>query len=800
MIDAPLLEEEDQVRTFSNSKNTVSTEWLETFCRRSPLVLGANRKKDPKVGPTSISKVSAPPEGLLQPLLASSVLSTAAPPPGHRSKDPSSPGHGSKGPASRNQQSEGLGPESKLARSRDSGIPYPEVQTVPSLEDGVLSESDAEPIKLDPTSPSRVQEPKTLTAPADWGLQAVGSTQVVGSGKDGSENRAHQRRDMQESRTESWDLHPDGSGIVRAEHRNKEAESMPVPPFREQNHPGEITERGDEDGQKLESAQDVQMMHQVFKLSNDHVERSYDETLLIIDAVLKDGRAFIKEVDFAVDLEREYQDDPDATVVYKNQHTGKDCVTVLIRRKDRLSRRYKVYNKLAQSWQTQNNTSFIGAHVHTVIEPYDSEAAATYQRVLPIGWCRVECTFYDVIESLDFELEVAGFVGMVLHSRSFFQCSVANQWRAFAEHLTRSMIVASRTTGEVAVGLRCNTDTRWIGGALTKISRSQLENKNFEREMVAKYSYRNGGIVTFVWIEEIQSEDTALELAAAPETFGTQARLTARSYRKLEGPVDATLTVGVVHENFRHGMRIFNHPTETGIDVSAMGYPPQPNIRLEIATERSLAAVQMQEEPCIRLLHRPMRNADPAEIQPLIQDAETELSIAYREKRGGLGKKVDSSVSDGFFGRHLDGIEVWETIRELDDIYRVHPSNDREGAVFVRTSKGGSAMSEDDGAELVGEGLKSEPLRSFDQLHLLDHPRMLGKRVGATFEVGNLADPLDSAAHGCCESKLVLHLLNSTVRHCLSTPKPGHCFATAGSANSFSLTLLGSLQSSSQFK
>ncbi|RKO85618.1 hypothetical protein BDK51DRAFT_34961, partial [Blyttiomyces helicus] len=218
----------------------------------------------------------------------------------------------------------------------------------------------------------------------------------------------------------------------------------------------------------LDPARGMHLTYQLFKAETDHLPDSFNATMHYMRLLLsKKDHTKINHVDFAIDLGvccsfpalaawlvEHYRDKAYVHVVYTKEHTGKDCVSVLLFDEGRHARRYKFYNKLAQCWQTQSNRTVIGTHIHTLLDPYNEETKKTYGKALPVGWCRFECSFYDVVEMEDFRSSVLFYLGLIFSSGSLFQCSVADQWRAFAEHLSRSMIVASRTTGEVAVGLK----------------------------------------------------------------------------------------------------------------------------------------------------------------------------------------------------------------------------------------------------------------------------------------------------------------------------------------------------------
>ncbi|RKO91433.1 hypothetical protein BDK51DRAFT_51980 [Blyttiomyces helicus] len=317
--------------------------------------------------------------------------------------------------------------------------------------------------------------------------------------------------------------------------------------------------------------------HQMFKVETDHLEDSYDRARQYVESALDTKGVHIRQADFTMDLgtccafdglsrflEANYLADPDCHVINDRTHTGKDCVSIVFRKGEKIVRRYKFYNKLAQCWQTQNNTTTIGTHIHTLLFPYNEQMRETYARAQPFGWCRVECTFYDVTEFLDFEAEVLAFRDVVESSGCLFECSVADQWKAFAEHLTRSIVVISKTTREVAVGLWCNTDTRRIGGALTKIDKeTDITSGEFRNKMAAKYSYRNGGVVSVVYIEELDKAD-------------------ARAYAKTKDEERNHPTTMTVKPVVRHvqGFKVFAHPKEAKVHMREWGYLPQPNVVL----------------------------------------------------------------------------------------------------------------------------------------------------------------------------------------------------------------------------
>ncbi|RKO94624.1 hypothetical protein BDK51DRAFT_43433 [Blyttiomyces helicus] len=223
LTDAPLLEEEDEVRTFSNRKNTMSQQWLETFCQTSPLVAGTSvdRKEGGSCKSLRQNELSEAFEEIDHPDLS-------------RTRKQATPQH----------------QDSSVASSEHPG------NRMPGMEDG--------------PSPARDVDPMS----------------------------------------------------------------------------------------SAEFSREPQLPQHIFKCNHNHVERSCEETLVLVDAILKDGRPLLKEIDFSVDLgacctfpslvrflESRYRHDPNAMVVYKSHHTGKDCVTVLFHREDKLVKRYKVYNK-----------------------------------------------------------------------------------------------------------------------------------------------------------------------------------------------------------------------------------------------------------------------------------------------------------------------------------------------------------------------------------------------------------------------------------------------------------------------
>ncbi|RKO90616.1 hypothetical protein BDK51DRAFT_31420 [Blyttiomyces helicus] len=380
----------------------------------------------------------------------------------------------------------------------------------------------------------------------------------------------------------------------------------------------------------------IHFHHQMFKVDTNHMVDSYQQTVSYIAYLLErrrdDESVVLKHVDFAIDIgaccsfgalleffEDKYASDPDVHVIRSNRHTGKDCLSVVFFQDGEIVKCCKFYNKIAQCWQTHNNRTVIGSSLHTLLFPYNPETAKTYEKALP------------------FDEIVMEFVEDVFSSGSLFQCSVAEQWRAFAEHLSRSMIVASRTTGEVAVGLWCNTDTRRIGGALTTCTMKEIGAKNFEQNMVAKYSYRNRGIVTFVWIEELEHIDSDIGDASADwyvdgnpgrgledvhlRDFKRPALLEMTSYSKSPDnsrAASSTYTVGVVHEVYNHGMRVFQHP-EDDINVQERGYPKTSTVRLVASAQkgshfRDVMMDRLPSEEIIQLACNPYKLAPDEKV------------------------------------------------------------------------------------------------------------------------------------------------------------------------------------------
>ena len=198
-------------------------------------------------------------------------------------------------------------------------------------------------------------------------------------------------------------------------------------------------------------------------------------------------------------------------IMESGKYVGNDCILAYIKNKadNRTLMRIKIYNKFAQELQTYSNQSSVGCMLNKILTAPTKE----HLKSKNIGYSRVEITLLepeDIYNSLRHDMIMK--IVMNILSDIWFECSLAKQWKSFADELHNSVLIINRQEKCVMLAMWYNSLTKRIGGSF------QYYNGTFcEEHAIKNLLFNNGKFI----IIRMDNDEYELECYKSSEYIST---------------------------------------------------------------------------------------------------------------------------------------------------------------------------------------------------------------------------------------------------------------------------------------
>lgn len=197
--------------------------------------------------------------------------------------------------------------------------------------------------------------------------------------------------------------------------------------------------------------------------------------------------------------------DSDATIIDNKYLVGNNCLTFMSQYK-KVPHRYKIYNKFAQSLESQSVRKKYGSHLTDWINNSEKRLEETIPKSMERGYTRLEITSYyygnckRIPDSKDVYYENLDRLYKYISKEVIYSTPIEKQWESFQEKLSSSLLIYNKSNNSIYVVYWHNSLTKRY--AWVKVG--SLDERKI-KHVLDFCTYKNLPIILFIF-EEFKNE------------------------------------------------------------------------------------------------------------------------------------------------------------------------------------------------------------------------------------------------------------------------------------------------------